>query len=102
MEALENPDQARSWSYRYEAWKTPEVASPEALEILEAISTWKKMLGWLSVVGVHIALRKQWLRHKLSALGEHLVYLAIIEGVCYAITGHEVAWWIGQGISRLK
>lgn len=84
------------------ALKHPEIESEEALAIYNAVPTWQKIQGWLNVVGVHIALRKRWLRHKLGALGEHLVYIAIVEGLCFAFTGHEVAWWIGRAIAHLK
>jgi hypothetical protein len=101
LEALENPDAAHG-PYLVMAAKHPEIESAEALAIYDAVPGWKKLLGWLSVIGVHIVLRKQWLRHKLGGLGEHLVYIAIVEGVCFALTGHEIAWWIGEAVSRLK
>ena len=84
------------------ALKHPKIESAEALAIYDAVPAWKKLLGWGHVIGVHIALRKRWLREKLGALGEHLVYIAIVEGLCFALTGHEVAHWIGEAISHLK
>jgi hypothetical protein len=101
LKALENPDAAHG-PYLLMAFKHPEIESAEALTIYDAVPAWKKSLGWLNVLGAHIALRKRWLRHKLGALGEHLVYIAIVEGVCFALTGHEVAWWIGKAIEHLK
>jgi hypothetical protein len=101
LKALENPDAAHG-EYLRIALKHPEIESAEALAIYNEVSTRKKLLGWLSVVGVQVALRKQWLRHKLGGLGEHIVYIAIAEGVCFALTGHEIAWWIGKAIEHLK
>ncbi|MGA7928647.1 MAG: hypothetical protein WCA20_21960 [Candidatus Sulfotelmatobacter sp.] len=71
------------------ALKHPEIESAEALAIYNAVPAWKKILGWLNVLGVHIALLKHRLRHKLGGLGEHLVYIVIIEGICYAFTGRS-------------
>lgn len=101
LRALENPDAAHG-EYLVMALKHPEIESPEALAIYNELPIWKKILGWLSVVVVHVALRKRWLRHKLGGLGEHLVYFAIAEGVCFALTGHEMTWWIGKAIEHLK
>jgi hypothetical protein len=95
LEALENLDAAQG-PYLVMAAKHPEIESAEALAIYNAVPAWKKVLGWLSVIGVHIVLRKQWLRHTLGGLGEHPVYIAVVEGVCFALTGHETAWWIGK------
>jgi hypothetical protein len=104
LEALENPDAAHD-PYLLMALKHPEIESAEALAIYDAVPVWKKILGWLRVVGVRVALHKQWLRHKLGGLGEHLVYvaiLAILDSVLYKITGHDVAWWIDKVIEHLK
>ena len=101
LEALENPDAAHG-EYLRMALKHPEIESAEALAIYSAVPTWKKLLGWFNVVGVRIALRKQWLRHKVGGLVEHVIYILIVEGACYLLTGHELAWWIGEAISRLK
>jgi hypothetical protein len=101
LEALENPDAAQG-PYLLMAVRHPEIESAEALAIYNAIPAWKKILGWLNVVGVHIALRKQWLRHHIGALGEHLLYGIILDGIFYAITGHEAAWWVIQTIVHLK
>ena len=98
-DAYEHPDQARSWSYRYEAWKTPEIISPEALAIYEEVSRWKKVLGWLGVVEFLIAQRKEWVQHKLKEWAWHIIFIVLTEAICYRVTGHEVVWWIIQLIS---
>lgn len=101
LEALENPETAHG-TYLLMALKHPEIESPEVSAIYDAVPAWKKVLGWLSVIGVLIALRKRWLQHKVGGLVEHIIYILIVEGICYLLTGHEVAWWIGEGISHLK
>jgi hypothetical protein len=101
LRALENPDAAHG-EYLLLALKHPEIESHEALAIYNEVPTRKKILGWLSVVAVHVVLRKRWLRRRLGGLGEHLVYFAIAEGVCFALTGHEMTRWIGKAIEHLK
>ena len=101
LEALENPAAAYGAGLLM-ALKHPEIESAEALAIYYAVPTWKKVLGWFQIVGVHIALRKQWLRHHAGRLGEHLVYGIILDGIFYAITGHEAAWLVIQTIAHLK
>jgi hypothetical protein len=82
--------------------KHPEIESLEALTIYSEVPLRKQLLGWLSVVAVHVVLRKRWLRRKLGGLGEHLVYFAIAEALCFAFTGHEMTHWIGKAIEHLK
>jgi hypothetical protein len=101
LKAFENPYAAHG-PYLVMALKHPEIESPKALAIYNEVPTRKKIRGWLSVVSVHVVLRKRWLRHKLGGLGEHIVYFAIAEGVCFALTRHEIAWWIGKAIEHLK
>jgi len=101
LEALENPDAAHG-PYLVMALKHPEIESPEALAIYDAVPIWRKFLGWLHVLGVQIALRKKWLRHHVGALIEHLIYGIILDGIFYAITKHEAAWWIIKTLAHLK
>ncbi len=101
LEALENPD-AASGSYLLMALKHPEIESAEALAIFEAVPAWKKMLGWLSVIGVRIAQHQEWVLHKLREWAWHIFFIILTETICYTVTGHEVVWWIIHFISRLK
>jgi hypothetical protein len=101
LEALENPDAAHG-PYMLMALKHPEIESAEALAIYDAVPVLKKLLGWLNVLGVHLSLRKQWLRHHVGAIAEHLVYGIILDGIFYTITKHEAAWWVIQTVFHLK
>jgi hypothetical protein len=98
LEALENPEAAHG-TYLLMALKHPEIESPEALAIYDAVPVWEKVLGWLSVIGVHIVLRKQWLRHKVGGLVEHLVYGVIIDVVVRITTKHDLVWLIEKLLS---
>ncbi len=57
LEALENVEAAHG-TYLLMALKHPEIVSPEALAVLEAVPAWKKALAHLSVV--RVMLQNEW------------------------------------------